>query len=95
MKKEKGQDTVALNVIIVDKPSKPEDPLECKAVTPDSCTLTWNKPKDDGGSLTMLLRNVTPEQEDGNQSVNLSVELNMKSWAWMKVMSISISISRK
>ncbi|XP_071120619.1 twitchin-like isoform X18 [Mytilus edulis] len=50
MKNEKGQDTIALNVIVVDKPSKPEGPLECKDVTPDSCTLTWNKPKDDGGS---------------------------------------------
>ncbi|XP_052825204.1 twitchin isoform X2 [Octopus bimaculoides] len=48
---EKGFDTVSVNVTIVDKPSKPEAPLEVSEITPDSCCLTWNPPKDNGGSI--------------------------------------------
>lgn len=34
----------------LDKPSKPEGPLEVSDVHAEGCKLAWNKPKDDGGS---------------------------------------------
>ncbi|XP_065941807.1 twitchin isoform X18 [Magallana gigas] len=47
---EKGNDTATINVNVVDSPDKPEGPLEVGNITPDSCVLTWNAPKEDGGS---------------------------------------------
>lgn len=35
---------------VLDKPAAPEGPLEVSDVTKDSATLSWNPPKDDGGS---------------------------------------------
>ncbi|KAG1672466.1 Twitchin [Nymphon striatum] len=45
-----GKDEGTLKVIILDKPAAPEGPLEVSDVTQDSAKLSWNKPKDDGGS---------------------------------------------
>ncbi|XP_074660014.1 twitchin-like [Tubulanus polymorphus] len=50
LKNEKGTDTVPINVKIVDAPEKPEGPIEVSKITPDSCTLKWSAPKDDGGA---------------------------------------------
>ncbi|CAG5133824.1 unnamed protein product, partial [Candidula unifasciata] len=47
---EKGSDSIAMNVIVVDAPGQPEGPLEVSDVTPESMTLSWNPPKEDGGS---------------------------------------------
>ncbi|XP_061166987.1 twitchin-like isoform X9 [Saccostrea echinata] len=47
---DKGSDSASINVNVVDSPTKPEGPLEVGSITPDSCVLTWNAPKDDGGS---------------------------------------------
>lgn len=32
------------------KPSKPKGPLEVADVTKNGCTLSWQKPEDDGGT---------------------------------------------
>lgn len=44
-----GIDEAEVEVIILDKPSKPEGPLEVSDIFKDCCKLTWKKPKDDGG----------------------------------------------
>lgn len=44
-----GTDEATVEVIILDKPSKPEGPLEVSDVHKEGCKLKWNKPKDDGG----------------------------------------------
>ncbi|KAK3703484.1 hypothetical protein RRG08_024788 [Elysia crispata] len=47
---EKGSDSVTMGVQVVDAPAKPEGPIQVKEVTPESCILSWNPPKEDGGS---------------------------------------------
>lgn len=44
-----GTDEAEVEVHILDKPSKPEGPLEVTDVHKEGCKLKWNKPKDDGG----------------------------------------------
>lgn len=44
-----GVDEAVVEVIILDKPSKPEGPLEVSDVHKEGCKLKWKKPKDDGG----------------------------------------------
>lgn len=44
-----GVDEAEVEVIILDKPSKPEGPLEVSDVHKEGCKLKWKKPKDDGG----------------------------------------------
>ena len=44
-----GRDQVTVQVLITDKPSPPEGPLDVKDVHKEGCKLGWNKPKDDGG----------------------------------------------
>lgn len=46
---ESGTDEATVEVIILDKPSKPDGPLEATEVTNKGCKLKWNKPRDDGG----------------------------------------------
>ena len=45
-----GSDTASCRVIVVDKPGRPEGPLEITDITPESCSLSWKPPSDDGGS---------------------------------------------
>uniref|UniRef100_A0AAG5CTD6 Twitchin n=1 Tax=Anopheles atroparvus TaxID=41427 RepID=A0AAG5CTD6_ANOAO len=45
-----GKDTASCRVLVVDKPSPPVGPLEVSEITPESCTLSWKTPLDDGGS---------------------------------------------
>lgn len=44
-----GQDEADVEIIILDKPGKPEGPLEVTDVHKEGCKLKWSKPKDDGG----------------------------------------------
>lgn len=44
-----GRDEADVDVIVLDKPSKPEGPLDVSDIYKDSCKLKWKKPKDDGG----------------------------------------------
>ena len=46
---ESGFDEALVEVIILDKPGKPEGPLEVSDVHKEGCKLKWKKPKDDGG----------------------------------------------
>ncbi|CAJ0936046.1 unnamed protein product, partial [Mesorhabditis belari] len=50
LKNDIGEDEGDFEVVVQDRPSPPEGPLEVSDVTKDSCTLAWNPPKDDGGS---------------------------------------------
>ncbi|KAJ9595175.1 hypothetical protein L9F63_013533, partial [Diploptera punctata] len=44
-----GTDEAKVEVIILDKPDKPGEPLEVFDVHKEGCKLKWTKPKDDGG----------------------------------------------
>lgn len=44
-----GTDEAEVDVIVLDKPGKPEGPLEVSDVHKEGCKLKWKKPKDDGG----------------------------------------------
>lgn len=46
---ESGFDEAPVEVIILDKPGKPEGPLDITGVHKEGCKLKWEKPKDDGG----------------------------------------------
>ncbi|XP_052800015.1 twitchin-like isoform X4 [Mya arenaria] len=61
MRNELGFDTVTLNVQVVDSPGKPEGPFTASDVTPDGCILSWNPPKEDGGSP---ISNYVVERQD-------------------------------
>ncbi|XP_011700590.1 PREDICTED: twitchin isoform X1 [Wasmannia auropunctata] len=45
-----GTDSASCKVLVVDKPSPPLAPLDISDITPETCTLTWKPPFDDGGS---------------------------------------------
>lgn len=36
--------------MFIDKPSPPQGPLDISDITPETCTLSWKPPLDDGGS---------------------------------------------
>uniref|UniRef100_A0A1I7XRB2 non-specific serine/threonine protein kinase n=1 Tax=Heterorhabditis bacteriophora TaxID=37862 RepID=A0A1I7XRB2_HETBA len=44
-----GEDEAAVKVIVIDKPSSPNGPLDVLDVYADHCTLDWRAPDDDGG----------------------------------------------
>ncbi|CAJ0587388.1 unnamed protein product, partial [Mesorhabditis spiculigera] len=44
-----GEDTEMANLTVLDRPAKPEGPLEVSNVFEDNCDLSWKPPKDDGG----------------------------------------------
>jgi hypothetical protein len=43
-----GSDTASCRVLVVDKPGPPQGPLECTDITPETCSLSWRVPLDDG-----------------------------------------------
>lgn len=45
-----GYDSGSCRVLVVDKPGKPQGPLDVSDITPDNCSLAWRPPLDDGGS---------------------------------------------
>jgi len=45
-----GSDTATCKVLVVDKPGVPQGPLEVSDITPETCSLSWKPPLDDGGS---------------------------------------------
>lgn len=45
-----GSDSASCRVLVVDKPTPPVGPLDVSDITPDTCTLSWKPPMDDGGS---------------------------------------------
>ena len=49
LKNDSGVDECDIDVIVLDKPEKPEGPLEVTETTTDSVSLQWKPPKDDGG----------------------------------------------
>jgi hypothetical protein len=46
---EVGKDEATVEINILDKPSRPEGPLQVTDVHKEGCKIAWNKPKDDGG----------------------------------------------
>lgn len=44
-----GSDEAPVEIVILDRPGKPEGPLEISDVHKEGCKLKWSKPKDDGG----------------------------------------------
>jgi hypothetical protein len=49
LKNDSGEDECDIDVIVLDKPGKPEGPLEATETTTDSVSLQWKPPKDNGG----------------------------------------------
>ncbi len=45
-----GSDQAACRVTVVDKPQPPGKPVDVYDITPETCTLSWRPPSDDGGS---------------------------------------------
>ncbi|GAB0086378.1 hypothetical protein DMENIID0001_004290 [Sergentomyia squamirostris] len=58
-----GSDSASCRVLVVDRPSPPQPPFEATDITPDTCTLTWRPPLDDGGSI---ITNYIVEKLDPN-----------------------------
>lgn len=58
-----GTDSASCRVLIVDRPTPPQGPLDVSDVTPDTCTLSWKSPLDDGGSP---ITNYVVEKQDTN-----------------------------
>lgn len=50
LKNDLGREKIQIKVNVIDKPSKPEGPLEVSDIKADGCTLNWKAPKEDGGS---------------------------------------------
>ena len=45
-----GSDQASCKVLVVDRPSPPSQPIDAYDITPETCTLSWRPPQDDGGS---------------------------------------------
>ena len=45
-----GKDSVTVNVIVTDKPTAPEGPIQISDVHKEGCKLKWKRPLDDGGT---------------------------------------------
>jgi len=55
--------------LIADKPTPPVGPLEVSDVTPETCSLSWKPPLDDGGSP---ITNYIVEKMDPFSGVSIS-----------------------
>lgn len=44
-----GKDEASIEILVLDKPSKPEGPLKVSDVHKEGCKLKWKEPEDDGG----------------------------------------------
>lgn len=44
-----GRDEASIDIMVLDKPGKPEGPLKISDVHKEGCDLKWNAPEDDGG----------------------------------------------
>ncbi|GIY64293.1 twitchin [Caerostris darwini] len=62
LKNQHGSDNGACRI----KPGPPEGPLEASDITPETCSLSWKPPKDDGGSS---ITNYVVEKQDANSQV--------------------------
>uniref|UniRef100_A0A0K0CTJ0 non-specific serine/threonine protein kinase n=1 Tax=Angiostrongylus cantonensis TaxID=6313 RepID=A0A0K0CTJ0_ANGCA len=49
VKNSHGHDTEAANLTVLDRPTRPNGPLEVSDVFEDNCNLSWKPPDDDGG----------------------------------------------
>lgn len=45
-----GKDEATIEILVLDKPGKPEGPIKVSDVHKEGCSLKWNPPADDGGS---------------------------------------------
>lgn len=45
-----GADSGTCKVLVVDVPAPPQGPLDISDITPETCSLAWRPPSDDGGS---------------------------------------------
>ena len=45
-----GSDQATCKVLVVDRPSPPQKPIDAYDITPETCTLSWRPPADDGGA---------------------------------------------
>lgn len=63
LKNSEGTDSASCRVLVVDRPSPPQGPLEVSDISPDTCTLAWKSPLDDGGSP---ITNYVVEKLDAN-----------------------------
>lgn len=50
LKNDSGEDQGTFNVIVLDSPGAPEGPLNYDEIQANSVDISWNPPKDDGGS---------------------------------------------
>lgn len=50
LKNSSGIDEGSFQLVVLDRPSPPEAPLEYEEITSASVTLSWKPPKDNGGS---------------------------------------------
>ncbi|XP_038051694.1 twitchin-like [Patiria miniata] len=66
LRNNEGTDTCILRITVVDKPGPPDGPLEVSDVTAESVKLSWNPPKDDGGSR--ITNYVVEKKEEGRTS---------------------------
>ena len=65
MKNDSGEDECDIDVIVLDRPGKPEGPLEATETTNDSVSLQWKPPKDNGGGdITGYIIEKCPENSD-------------------------------
>ena len=49
LKNDSGEDECDIDVIVLDKPEKPDGPLEVTETSKDTVSLQWKPPKDNGG----------------------------------------------
>ena len=55
-----------MKTLFLDKPGPPEGPLDVTDVSPETCSLVWRPPKDDGGSP---ITNYVVEKQEANSQV--------------------------